>query len=135
MFSDSPLWEREDSDNEIIRRENLSFLNATRSRGSFALTLTHFKRRRNMVDTGLEGKVALITGANHGIGAATAAAFAREGADVFLTYLRLFPEKAAEINPEEAEKTAEPGRRREQICRRKLLEGSRFGAGALRDHG
>jgi len=42
-----------------------------------------------MVDTGLKGKAVLITGANHGIGAATAVAFAREGADVFLNYMRL----------------------------------------------
>jgi len=46
-----------------------------------------------MVDTGLKGKVAFVTGANHGIGAAIAVAFAREGADVFLTYLRLSLEK------------------------------------------
>ncbi len=64
-----------------------------------------------MVDTGLKGKVALVTGANHGIGAAVASAFVREGADVFLTYLRLFPEKDSGMRPEAAEKTAGPGRR------------------------
>ena len=39
-----------------------------------------------MTDLQLTGKVVLITGANHGIGAATAAAFAAEGAAVFVTY-------------------------------------------------
>ncbi len=49
-----------------------------------------------MVDTGLKGKVAFVTGANHGVGAATALAFAREGADIFLTYLSISaPEKRA----------------------------------------
>ncbi len=42
-----------------------------------------------MIDPQLEGKVVLITGANHGIGAATAIAFAKQKSKVFLTYLRV----------------------------------------------
>ena len=36
-------------------------------------------------------RVALVTGGNHGIGAATAAALARDGFAVAVTYLRLSP--------------------------------------------
>lgn len=49
-----------------------------------------------MVQTGLQGKVALITGANHGIGAATAKALAAEGVAVVINYLRMPPLRDAE---------------------------------------
>ena len=44
-----------------------------------------------MIDYGLKNRVAIITGANNpwGIGAATALAFAREGAKVVLVYKKL----------------------------------------------
>jgi 3-oxoacyl-[acyl-carrier protein] reductase len=42
-----------------------------------------------MPSRSLDGRTALVTGANHGIGAATAIALAGLGADVALTYLRL----------------------------------------------
>jgi 3-oxoacyl-[acyl-carrier protein] reductase len=42
-----------------------------------------------MIEPGLKGKVVMVTGANHGIGAATAGAFAGQGATVFLTCLRM----------------------------------------------
>ena len=41
-----------------------------------------------MKDSGLRGRVALVTGANHGIGAATARGLASAGCDVFIHFLR-----------------------------------------------
>jgi len=41
-----------------------------------------------MIDPKLKEKVVFITGANHGIGAATAKGFAEQGSKVFLTYFR-----------------------------------------------
>ena len=48
-----------------------------------------------MIDPGLHGRVALVTGGNQGIGAATARALAAQGAAVFVTYLRLDPAEHA----------------------------------------
>jgi 3-oxoacyl-[acyl-carrier protein] reductase len=41
-----------------------------------------------MIDPHLSDKVVLITGANHGIGAATTRAFAAQGSKIFITYYR-----------------------------------------------
>ncbi len=45
-----------------------------------------------MPDLPLAGRVAVVSGANHGIGAATAAELARLGADVAVTYLAYTPD-------------------------------------------
>jgi len=55
-----------------------------------------------MIDTGLKDKIVLITGANHGIGAATAKAFARQEAKVFISYFRI-PSQYSEEDLAEAQ--------------------------------
>jgi len=45
-------------------------------------------------NSGLQGRVALVTGANHGIGAATARALAAAGCAVFIQFLRVRPPDA-----------------------------------------
>ncbi len=63
-----------------------------------------------MIDPGLQEKVVLITGANNpiGIGAAAAHAFARQGAKVAITYLRLPPDKHG-FQVEEVSRATEMG--------------------------
>jgi 3-oxoacyl-[acyl-carrier protein] reductase len=63
-----------------------------------------------MIDPKLEGRVVLVTGANNplGIGAAVAEAFARQGARVLISYLRLAPEGFG-VDGEEARLATEPG--------------------------
>lgn len=63
-----------------------------------------------MINPGLKDKVVLITGANHGIGAATAVAFAEQGAKVFINFLRLSPEEYGRIRRDEVENATETGR-------------------------
>lgn len=56
-----------------------------------------------MIDPELKNKVILITGANHGIGAATAKAFAKQEAKAFITYYRV-PSIYSEVELEKASK-------------------------------
>lgn len=72
-----------------------------------------------MIDPRLDGRVAIVTGANHGIGAATARALAAQGVAVFITYLRLrsgtedpsFPASYAERRAQTADSVVEAIRR------------------------
>lgn len=59
----------------------------------------------NIIYPSIKEKVVLITGANHGIGAATAKTFASQGAKVFLTYFR----ESCEYSSDELNKAKEEG--------------------------
>ncbi|MDX1436122.1 MAG: SDR family oxidoreductase [Anaerolineales bacterium] len=62
------------------------------------------------MDQGLKGHVAIVTGANHGIGAATARLLAGRGAAVLLTYLKIDdPEDAGLPNPYRTSRASDAG--------------------------
>jgi 3-oxoacyl-[acyl-carrier protein] reductase len=63
-----------------------------------------------LIDPRLKDKTVIVTGANHGIGAATAIAFAEQKAKVFVDYVRASAEVSGSITEEEAAEATEPGR-------------------------
>ena len=63
-----------------------------------------------MADTGLQDKIVIVTGANHGMGAAIAKAFAAEGAKVLITYYRFSAEAYGDISEEQLAEATKPGR-------------------------
>ena len=62
-----------------------------------------------MLNTGLADRAAVVTGANHGIGAATAKLLASEGAKVLITYFRRPPEHW-NVAEDAAKAATEPGK-------------------------
>jgi 3-oxoacyl-[acyl-carrier protein] reductase len=63
-----------------------------------------------LINTNLKDKVVIVTGANHGIGAAIAKAFAKEGSKVFINYFRFSAEAYGCVTDEEASNATEPSR-------------------------
>ena len=83
----------------------------------------------------LTGRRALITGADSGIGAATAIAFAREGADVAMSYLpeaeQYAPRIAGSLKEAGATVVAVPGDLRDPAYCRELVRRAAEGLGGL----
>lgn len=63
-----------------------------------------------MIDPKLKDKIVVVTGANHGIGAATAMAFAKQEAKVFINYYRSSAEAYGCVTEEQASKATRPSR-------------------------
>jgi 3-oxoacyl-[acyl-carrier protein] reductase len=74
---------------EPTHRANANGPRAYPSNGQRAPGSGGSRERQNLRYEGIEGRVAIVTGANHGIGAATAAALAGQGASVLLSFLRV----------------------------------------------
>ncbi|MBU4350986.1 SDR family oxidoreductase [Candidatus Parcubacteria bacterium] len=51
-----------------------------------------------MIDLLLKNKIALVTGANHGIGSAVAKALAKQGVKVFITYLKIENDRTKDLD-------------------------------------
>lgn len=78
-----------------------------------------------MIDPGLKNKVAIVTGANHGIGAAIAKALAKQGVKVFINYLRI-PTDSTSV------KESEPG---EKLYRAKQTQSAEAVVAEIRQGG